>query len=110
MSDPAYNVNAAIIAEKMDERLFYPDRLTRVREIEENDIEPGRFEERAPIHIPWDGVTCRSECCTRPFTTMWYCHHMCAECAERQIQYGETAAAHNRALDAARKLVLNANA
>ena len=54
--DSAYNVNAAIQAEKVAERLYYPDRLARLREIEDNDIEPGRFwtpeselEARAPV-------------------------------------------------------------
>ena len=43
MTDPEYNVNAAIAAEKVAERLYYPDRLARLREIEENEMDGDRF-------------------------------------------------------------------
>ena len=77
MTDPAYNVNAAIQAENVAERLYYPDRLARLREIEENDIEPGRFEERAPIPWAGDPNVCRWANCTLPFTGVLYGSPLC---------------------------------
>ena len=66
--DSAYNVNAAIQAEKVAERLYYPDRLARLREIEENEIDgdrftPAEFLKAGPLPRcwmePWPCLVCK---------------------------------------------------